>query len=105
MALNKTLKKVIIDEAHCVDMWGHDFRPSYLGLGNLQLGVPLVCFTATLTNRSLPSVTDSLKLNNPIVQKHLVKEIICASTLLKKSGSYPQDIAKLVLTDFKVRRE
>ena len=43
---------VVIDEAHCISQWGHDFRPDYLRLGESvsHLDVPQVCaFTATAT--------------------------------------------------------
>ncbi|WP_206711296.1 DNA helicase RecQ [Aquisalinus flavus] len=40
----------VIDEAHCISQWGHDFRKDYLGLADLKTqfpGVPLAAFTAT----------------------------------------------------------
>lgn len=43
------VRRIAVDEAHCISQWGHDFRPDYLRIGELQrvLNVPLAAFTAT----------------------------------------------------------
>jgi ATP-dependent DNA helicase RecQ len=54
-----------IDEAHCVSQWGHDFRPDYLGLGELAQAwpdVPRIALTATATRATHQEITDRLEL-------------------------------------------
>ena len=43
--------RLVIDEAHCISQWGHDFRPDYRRLAGFraELGVPAAAFTATAT--------------------------------------------------------
>ncbi|HCE44956.1 MAG TPA: hypothetical protein DET40_15560 [Lentisphaeria bacterium] len=55
---------LIVDEAHCISQWGHDFRPSYLLLGNAiqRHSIPQVCaFTATATSIVREDIRKQLK--------------------------------------------
>jgi ATP-dependent DNA helicase RecQ len=59
---------VVVDEAHCISHWGHDFRPAYRQLQDLksQLGdVPVLALTATATRRVALDIIRSLGMRKP----------------------------------------
>ncbi len=63
---------VVVDEAHCISHWGHDFRPEYQSLGRLKelFNIPIAAFTATATPRVQREIVANLKLRQPLVWVH-----------------------------------
>jgi len=62
--LSRSAGLVVIDEAHCISDWGHDFRPDYRRLrtllGSLPPGIPVLATTATANSRVTRDVAEQL---------------------------------------------
>ncbi len=62
------LSFIAIDEAHCVSMWGHDFRREYRQLGQLKQvfpHAPIAAYTATATEQVRKDIAEQLRLKSP----------------------------------------
>jgi ATP-dependent DNA helicase RecQ len=64
MPISEVIGMLVVDEAHCISDWGHDFRPDYRRLVNILRrmpeNVPILGTTATANNRVLNDVQDQL---------------------------------------------
>jgi ATP-dependent DNA helicase RecQ len=64
------LSALVIDEAHCISHWGHDFRPEYRKIGELRARRPdllVQAYTATATPQVRADIVEQLALRDPVV--------------------------------------
>ena len=103
-----TLKQVdirlfVIDEAHCLSQWGHDFRPDYLRLGRVRDALgrpPTMALTATATPVVQDDIVDTLGLHGAerfvrgFDRPNLLLEVVRVSKEADKYGHLPDLVAR-----------
>ena len=69
---NLKINFFVIDEAHCISQWGHEFRDDYRALGNLKANFPntsIAAFTATSTDNVTDDIVRELRMQSPKLLK------------------------------------
>nr|CRL70052.1 ATP-dependent DNA helicase RecQ [Mycolicibacterium komanii] len=76
--LSRSAGLLVIDEAHCISDWGHDFRPDYRRLVRvlelMRAGVPVLCTTATANDRVIEDVRHQLGADLEVIRGSLDRE-------------------------------
>jgi ATP-dependent DNA helicase RecQ len=72
------LSMVVVDEAHCISVWGHDFRPAFKRIINLvkllPKGLPVLATTATATKRVELDIAQQIGNNILTIRGNLMRE-------------------------------
>jgi ATP-dependent DNA helicase RecQ len=83
--INRGVGLFVVDEAHCISDWGHDFRPDYQRIVNiintLPSSVPVLATTATANNRVVDDIMNQLGdslviLRGPLLRESLNLQVI-----------------------------
>jgi len=94
------IRLLVVDEAHCISQWGHDFRPSYRRLRALRdrlPGVPVLALTATATRAVARDIVYQLGMSKPKGFKgSFFRPNLRISARKKGSGNTREEILALV---------
>ncbi|MFN2522988.1 MAG: helicase-related protein, partial [Mycobacteriales bacterium] len=90
--LAATAGLVVVDEAHCISDWGHDFRPDYRRirtlLAELPAGTPVLATTATANERVTADVAEQLGTDTLVLRGTLDRESLHLSVLELPSAAH-----------------
>ncbi|KAI1502479.1 P-loop containing nucleoside triphosphate hydrolase protein [Biscogniauxia marginata] len=100
---NRKLARLVIDEAHCVSQWGHDFRPGYKELGRFRgkfPSVPLMALTATATENVITDIKHNLAINKCQSFSQSFNRPNLYYAVFKKERHNIEAIAELITTKY-----
>ncbi|KAK1944043.1 ATP-dependent DNA helicase Q-like 4A [Phytophthora citrophthora] len=93
------LARFVIDEAHCISQWGHDFRKDYLNLGTLRAKfptVPIMALTATANSQTEADIVKNLKLRNPFITRSSFNRPNLTYDVRKKTSKFMAELVDYV---------
>ena len=92
---------VVIDEAHCISMWGHDFRPKYIQISKFINSLPIrptiTAFTATATKKVRADIIATLKLNRSQLFLNSFKRDNLSLHVTTCTNNFSQELALFII--------
>ena len=91
----------VIDEAHCVSEWGHEFRDDYRKLKYIKqnfANIPITCFTATATSSVQSDILNTLGINPENVLKSKIQRTNLIIRSQKRLGNGKEQIKQFLST-------
>lgn len=101
---DRKLARIVVDEAHCVSNWGHDFRPDYKLLKFFKQeypDIPMMALTATASEQVRMDIIHNLQLNNPVFLKQSFNRTNLFYQVLKKEKNSIFQMCDMIKSKFK----
>ncbi len=106
MPMASKISLMIVDEAHCISDWGHDFRPDYKRIkniiSNLPPQTPLLATTATANSRVIEDVSSQIGQETLVMRGQLTRDSLRLRTKISPST---EERLSIILSDLKKMKE
>lgn len=100
---NNQLARIVVDEAHCVSSWGHDFRPDYKGMSmfkQMYPHIPIMALTATANEKVRMDIVHHLNMSNPVLLKQSFNRTNLFYEIKRKNANYLEWIRDYIVAKY-----